>query len=40
MGNFLFAKNKFIVKEEIDNHDNNRVESKSAGGEDKLVGEG
>ena len=40
MGNFLFAKNKFIVKEEIDNHDNNGVESKGAGGEDKLVGEG
>jgi hypothetical protein len=37
MGHLLFAENKFIVEEEIKNHDNDGVEGKGAGGEDKFI---
>ncbi len=35
-----FRKDKFVVKKEVDNHDDDRGEGKSAGGEDKFVRKG
>ena len=37
MSIFLFAEDKFIIEEEVDNHNNNGVEGKGAGGEDEFV---
>ena len=34
-----FRKDKFVVKKEVDNHDDDRGEDKSAGSEDKFIGE-
>ena len=38
IGDLLFAENKFIVKEEVENHNNDGVEDKSTGGEDEFIG--
>lgn len=35
----FFTKNKFVVKKKIENHNNDRSEDESPGGEDKFVGE-
>ena len=37
MANFLFAEDEFIVKEEVENHNDDGVENESAGSEDEFV---
>lgn len=39
MANFLFTEDKFIVKEEIKNHNDDRVEDEGSSGKDEFVGE-
>ena len=38
MRDFLFTKDKFVVEEEIEDHNNDRVECESASGEDEFIG--
>ena len=40
IGDFLFAKNEFIVKEEIENHDDYRREGKWSSSKDKFISKG
>ena len=39
-GLLMFMKNEPVVKEEIQDHDDNRSKNESTGGEDEVVGKG